>query len=213
MGNSWGDGITSVIQLILEPCKFSKFIQFLKLPVCFMAHQRPVEVDCKDNENQSKGNHDRRRCNGCCLSWRDAGIAALSWVKGVLLQGKKFHPTQQHHLCKKEQSPNDSRKCPGKLNVPMHTLMRRFLYRVEIMHVANSLYIWKNAGTYHECKKVNCNKDCSTGTEGYQETSWVVMLCIKLNFYHGHLKGKGKKGDIITSVTYCLTTDSDFKWF
>lgn len=39
MGDSRGDGITSVIQLILEPCKFSKFIQFLELPVCFMAHQ------------------------------------------------------------------------------------------------------------------------------------------------------------------------------
>lgn len=102
------EGITSVVQLILQSGKLGQFVQFLELSVCLVAHQGAVEVDRKHNENQSERDHDGGGGDGSCLARSDRGGVGLGAIQGwLLLQWQELHPTQQDHLGQEEQSPND----------------------------------------------------------------------------------------------------------
>lgn len=184
--------ITSVVQLILQSGEFGEFIQFLELAVRLVTHQRPVEVDGKHNENQAKGDHDCCGGDGGCLPRRDSGSIRWRAVACglLLLQREELHPAQEDYFGQEQESPDDSGKGPGQLDMSMHALVRGLLDGVEVVHVADGFDVWEDAGADHEGKEMHSHQHGGASTESDQEPLRIIMVSVQLHFHHSHL-GKG----------------------
>ncbi|TNN86480.1 hypothetical protein EYF80_003250 [Liparis tanakae] len=101
--------------------------------------------------------------------------------------GQELHPAQEHHLSQEEQGADDRGERPGQFYVVVHALVGRLVDGVEVVNVADSLEIRKDAGADHEGEEVYCNQNCGAGTEGYQQPWRISKLRLQLYLHHGNL--------------------------
>lgn len=71
--------------------------------------------------------------------------------------------------------------------------MRRLLHRIEIVHVADSLNIWQDAGADHQSKQVDGYKHSGAGTEGDEKGRGVGVTVVQLHFNHSNLQEVGQE--------------------
>lgn len=89
----------------------------------------------------------------------------------------------------------------------MHSLVWRLLHRVEVVDIADSLYIGQNAGADHQSEQVDSHKHSGAGTEGNEEGRWVRVAVVKLHFYHRHLDEQDQeenRGTTSYTCHYCV---------
>lgn len=98
--------LSRVVQLVVQ---VDDLLQLSDLPVRFMANQRTVEVDSKDNEDQAKWHHDTGGSDGRRFAGSDGAIIYLL----VVLEWQKLHPAQERHLCQEQECADHSGKSPG----------------------------------------------------------------------------------------------------
>lgn len=170
-----------VVKLVL---KAYDLLQLPDLPVCFVTDKRAVKMDGKHNENQPKRHHDAGGGDGRGLPGTDGAVVFLVGA----LQRQELHPAQEHHLRQEEESADDGGESPGQLYVTVHALVWRFVDRVEVVHVADSLEVGKDAGADHEGEEMHRHQDCGASAEGDQEPRRIFIISLQLHLHHGYLE-------------------------
>lgn len=139
----------------------------------------------KDYEDYSKRDHNGSGGNSSSHTRGDGAIAGLDG-----LHWQKFDPAEQNHLSQEEQGANNRGESPRQLDVSVHPLVWRLLHRVEVVDVADSLYVGQNAGTDHQGEEVNSHEHGGAGAEGDEESRRVRIGGVQLHFHHRHLTQK-----------------------
>lgn len=86
--------------------------------------------------------------------------------------------------------------------------MRRLLHRVEVVDIADSLYVGQNAGADHQSEQVNRHENSGAGTESDKESRWIGIAVVQLHFYHSHLERKRTGNTTLYASVMCDMTDS-----
>uniref|UniRef100_A0A8C1KEC4 Lysine-specific demethylase 2B n=1 Tax=Cyprinus carpio TaxID=7962 RepID=A0A8C1KEC4_CYPCA len=74
----------------------------------------------------------------------------------------------------------------------MHSLVRRLLHRVEVVHVADRFDVGQDAGAHHEGEQVDGHQHSGASTESDQQSWGIVVIGVQLYFHHGHLWNERK---------------------
>uniref|UniRef100_A0A8C2FEP9 Lysine-specific demethylase 2B n=1 Tax=Cyprinus carpio TaxID=7962 RepID=A0A8C2FEP9_CYPCA len=74
----------------------------------------------------------------------------------------------------------------------MHSLVRRLLHRVEVVHVADRFDVGQNAGAHHEGEQVDGHQHSGASAESDQQSWGIVVIGVQLYFHHGHLWNERK---------------------
>ena len=178
------------LQAALMPVQLHlELVQLLNLavvPLGLMAHQRAVEVDGEDHEDEAHRHHD----DGGHQGGLPAGVAAGAGRGARLVacvHGQELDPAEQHHLGQEEQDAQHGGEAPGQLDVGVHALVRGLTDGVEVVDVAHGLHVGQDARANEQGEQVHGHQHRGAGAEGDEQWPRVLVLRLQLHLHHGHL--------------------------
>lgn len=182
-----------MVELILKPGDVGKLLEFLKLPVGFVANERAVKMDGEEDEDEATGDNDAGGGVGGGLSGADpggvrvrrGGLALCRFLWCFLWE--ELDPAEQQNLSEEQEGADDSGEGPGELHMTVHALMRRLLHRVQVVHITHGLDVGQDAGADHQSEEVDRNQHGGAGTEPDQEEGRVIVIPLQLHLHHCHL--------------------------
>lgn len=104
-----------------------QLLDLLDVALRLVAHQRAVEVDGEDDEDEAHRHHD----DGGGQSRLPAAVALRGgqWRDGAVdlarlgVHWQELDPAEQHHFSQKEQDAEGRGEAPGHLDVVVHALV------------------------------------------------------------------------------------------
>lgn len=183
----------SIVELVLKPGDVGKLLKFLELPVGFVADERAVKMDGKDNEDEATGDDDGGGGVGGGFSradpggvWgRRVGLTILVFWQRFLWE--ELDPAEQQNLSQEQEGAYDGGERPGQLHVTVHALVRRLLHWVQVVDVTHGLDVGQDTSADHQSEEMDRNQHRGAGAERDQEEGWVLIITLQLHLHHRHL--------------------------